>query len=149
MARAGRELDTAAAQALEQHLAECAPCRLMAAQQAALWKALDRWQAPAVSLDFDRRLYRRIDAEMHASWWQRVSRGLSLIPLHQVLPVTALAGLLLMAGLILHEPGKVAGVPRHTETVRADQVERTLDDMELLRQFSAANSKEDEHGNAL
>ena len=149
LAHAAGELDAAMAQSVDLHMAECAACRSMAAGQAALWKALDLWPAPAVSLDFDRRLYHRIDVEMHASWWQRVSRRFRLIPLRQFLPVTAAAGLLLMAGWILREPAKVTAVPRQADTVRAEQVERTLDDMELLHQFSVANSNKGESENAL
>ena len=149
VAYAAGELDAAASRVLEQHLAACASCRSLADEQAALWTSLDAWEAPPVSPDFDRRLYRRIDAEVRLSWWQRVSRPFRIMPLHQALPLTAMAGLLLMAGLIMRDPGKFAVVPRGGEAVRADQVERTLDDYELLRQFSAASSVESGHPDAM
>jgi len=75
VAYAAGELDAATAEAFERHMAECAGCRSVAGEQTALWKALDAWEAPPVSLDFDRRLYRRIDEEAGVSWRQRFSRA--------------------------------------------------------------------------
>ena len=149
VAYAAGELEPAAAAMLREHLAACAPCRSLARQQAALWTALDAWEAPAPSLDFDRRLYRRIDGETDQPWWRRLSRPFRIMPLRQALPLTAMACLLLMAGMIVHQPGKYAAIPRSGEAVRADQAERNLDDFELLRQFSAASSAESGHPDAM
>jgi anti-sigma factor RsiW len=148
VAYAGARLDARRAQVLEQHLAECEACRTLAGEQQALWTVLDTWQAPACSPDFDRRLYRRIDAEMRVSWWQRAFRPFRIIPLRRVLPVTAMAGMLLIAGLVMRNPGRV-GAGHAGEAVRADQVERTLHDLELLRQFSSASSSEGGHADAM
>ncbi len=149
VAYAAGELDFEAAAAIERRLAGCAACRTLASEQAALWKALDAWEAPSLSLDFDRRLYRRIDAEGRTGWWARISRQFRPMPLRQALPLTAMAGLLLAAGLILRQPGRMVAVPHGGEIVRADQVERTLDDLELLRDFSAANSAESGRSDAM
>ncbi len=149
VAYAAGRLDPAAASALEQHIAGCAACRETSRAQGALWKVLDAWEAPDFSMDFDRRLYQRIESEVRFSWWERLARRLQWLPLREVLPITAVAGLLLAAGLIMYDPGKVAVAPHRSETVRADQVERTLDDIELLRQFSAATSAESGHTDAM
>jgi anti-sigma factor RsiW len=149
VAYAASELDLETARALERHLAGCAACRLMAADQTAVWKALDAWEAPAVSPDFDRRLYRRIDQGVRFSWWERLTRPFRPMPLRQALPLTASAGLLLIAGLLLQHPGPIAPVARHGEAVRANQVERTLDDLDLLRQFGTADSAESVHPDAM
>lgn len=149
VAYAAGALDPETAHALERHLAACAACRSMAADQAAVWKALDAWEAPAVSPDFDRRLYRRIDQEVRFTWWQRLLRPFRPMPLRQALPLTASAGLLLMAGLLLQHRDPVAPVARHREIVRANQVERTLDDLDLLRQFGTADSAEGAHPDAM
>ena len=45
---------------LERHISACGTCREMAAQQRAVWDALDHWQPALVSDDFNDRLYRRI-----------------------------------------------------------------------------------------
>jgi len=142
-------LDREAARALERHMADCAACRSMAADQAAVWKALDAWEAPAISPDFDRRLYRRIDREVRFSWWDRLTRAFRPMPLRQALPVTASAGLLLMAGLLLQHPGPSTRVAPRGEIVRANQVESTLDDLDLLRQFGAPDSAESAHPDAM
>jgi len=149
VAYAAGALDPETARALERHLAGCAACRSMAADQIAVWKALDAWEAPAVSPDFDRRLYRRIDQGVRLSWWERLTRPFRPMPLRQALPLTASAGLLLMAGLLLQHPRPIAPVDRHSEVVRANQVERTLDDLDLLRQFGTADSTESAHPDAM
>jgi anti-sigma factor RsiW len=143
------ELDLETAQALERHLAGCSACQALAADQTAVWKAMDGWEAPVVSLDFDRRLYRRIDEGVRLSWWERLTRPFRPMPLRQALPLSATAGLLLMAGLLLHRSAPIAPAAAPGETVRADQVESTLDDLDLLRQFSTANSAESVHPGAL
>jgi anti-sigma factor RsiW len=146
VAYAAGTLDLETAHALEQHLAGCAACRSAAAGQIAVWKALDAWEAPAVSPDFDRRLYRRIEQGVRLSWWGRLTRPFRAMPLSQALPLTASAGLLLMAGLILRHPGPIAP---HRDIVRAKQVERTLDDLDLLRQFGTPDSTESVHRHAM
>src|ERR1700693_6023091 len=102
VAYAAGELDLETTQALELHMAGCPDCRSMAAGQTAVWKALDAWEAPLVSPDFDRRLYRRIGQGTRLSWWERLTRPFRPMPLRQLLPLTATAGLLLVAGLRLH-----------------------------------------------
>jgi anti-sigma factor RsiW len=150
IAHAAGTLDPVTARALEQHLGGCSACRSLAAAQAALWKALDVWEAPAVSPDFDRRLYRRIEQQVRLSWWERMVRPFRAMPLSQALPLTASAGLLLMAGLILQRnPGPPQVAPPHGEVVRANQVERTLDDLDLLLQFGTSDSAKSGHHNAM
>ncbi|HLY19789.1 MAG TPA: zf-HC2 domain-containing protein [Bryobacteraceae bacterium] len=149
VAYAAGELDVEAASALERHLAECPACASLATEQATVWKALDAWEAPPVSPDFDRRLYRRIANEVHLSWWERIVRPFRPVALRQLIPVTATAGLLLMAGLVLRHQGMVAPPQARAETVHAEQVESTLDDLELLRQFAPASSAESVHPNAM
>lgn len=142
VAYAAGQLDLEAKMKLERHLAGCPKCRSLAAEQAALWKALDAWEAPPVSPDFDRRLYRRIHEEVRHSWWERVSRPFRPMPLRQALPLTATACLLLMASLLVKHPGNLHPVEPRAETVRVEQVERTLDDLELLDQFSTPGQVE-------
>jgi anti-sigma factor RsiW len=147
---AGR-LDPETTIALERHLALCPHCREFEIRQRSLWQALDAWEPVPVSADFDRRLYCRIEHEAQSSWWTRLMRPLwpayggSL--LSRGMPLAATLCLLLMAGVILERPHHVvapedmADVQR-IESVQPDQVERALDDMEMLRQIpvSAADS---------
>src|SRR5579863_1600022 len=149
VAYAAGELDMESVALLERHLADCPACRSVVADQAALWKALDAWEAPTVSTDFNRRLYRRIDTEARLPWWERLTRPFRPMPLRHALPLTASAALLLMAGFLLQHPAKIAPVEPRSPTVRADQVESTLEDLELLRQFGAVNSPESGHSDAM
>src|ERR1039457_5979210 len=125
VAYAASELDLETARALEQHLAGCAACRLVAADQTTVWKALDAWEAPPVSPDFDRRLYRRIDDGVRLSWWECLTPPFRPIALRHAGPRTAAAGRRLRAGLLLQQPGPIAPVARHGEIGRANQVENT------------------------
>jgi anti-sigma factor RsiW len=150
IAHAAGELDLDAARQLEQHLTGCSACQSAFAQQRTVWKALDDWEAPAISLDFDRRLYRRIEDGASLSWFERLMIPFRHMPLRQALPLTATAGLLLMAGLLVQHPRPAAPAPpRDGAIVRANQVERTLDDLELLRQYGAAGSGESAHSDAM
>jgi len=146
---AAGQLNSESRCAFEQHMADCASCRATAAEQAAVWSALDAWEAPALPADFDRRLYGRIDQGARLSWWERLIRPLRPMPLRAVLPLTATAGLLLMAGLLLEHQGPVTPAASSGRVVRAEQVERTLDDLDLLGQFNSASSSESKHSHAL
>ncbi|MEO8592558.1 MAG: hypothetical protein ABI759_04480 [Candidatus Solibacter sp.] len=126
---------------LVRHIAECAVCRAFTEQQRSVWEAMDTWEAAPVSADFDQRLYRRIAAQ--TSWWERL-----LLPLRQAsfgrsIPAAAMAGLLVMAGIVLVRPGVSPVAPparavEHAqgETLQPEQVEYTLDSMEVLEEFS-------------
>ena len=56
-----RRLDASRAAALGRHVEACAECSAFLAGQRAVWDALDEWEAPPVSMDFNRRLWQRID----------------------------------------------------------------------------------------
>jgi anti-sigma factor RsiW len=142
---AAGKLEPESAAAVESHLAECSRCHALASAQASLWKTLDAWETPPVSADFDRRLYRRIGEDLRLSWWERISRPFRPMPLRQAVPLTATACLLLMAGLLLEHPSRIKQAESHKEKVRVEQVERTLDDMDLLHQFgiTAASAQSD------
>jgi hypothetical protein len=142
-------LDSQTTGDLQRHMAGCTACRLMAADQTAVWKALDAWEAPAVPIDFDRSLYRRIDEEGRLSWWGRLTRQFRGMPLRQAVPLTAAAGLLLIAGLLLQHPDPTSRVAGHGEIVRAHQVESALDDLDLLHQFGPPDSAESAHPDAM
>jgi len=145
---AAGELDMETASALEQHMAGCGVCRTRAAEHRAVWEVLDVWEAPPVSAEFDRRLYRRIEAEARPSWWERIVEPFRAMPLRQLVPLTATT-CLLMVGVLLERPGLTVPATRHADTVRIDQVERTLDDMELLGELGDAQPAPRPHANVM
>ncbi len=133
-----RKLNPEMTATLERHMEVCPSCREFADAQRAVWKALDEWEAIPVSPDFNRRLYARIDREA-ASWWQPVLRPFRPLLAIQGLPIAAAACLVIMAGLLLERPAEApdAGdTGTQVEAIQADQVDRALQDMELLRDFN-------------
>ncbi|HZT32574.1 MAG TPA: zf-HC2 domain-containing protein [Bryobacteraceae bacterium] len=145
LAYCANRLDPAQAAALERHMRSCAACRSFQEAQQTVWEALDTWEAPPVPADFDRRLYQRIEAEGY-TWWQRLFQPFRPVLLRQGLPLAAAACLLVMAGIIAQRPGERRPAPAppavRVESVQAEQVERTLDDLELLHQFTEATGVE-------
>jgi anti-sigma factor RsiW len=132
-----RRLDPDRAAILEAHMERCPACREFRDGQRALWEALDEWEARPVSPDFDRRLYRRIEEQERMGWWAHVFGPLRPAFLRPALPLAATACLVLVAGLLTVEPGRIAPpVAVDSPQIReAEQVERALDDLDMLRQF--------------
>jgi anti-sigma factor RsiW len=122
---------------IEEHMEACPACRNFARAQQAVWQALEAWEPAPVLMDFDRRLYQRI--EQQASWWARLTRPLNPLFRHAV-PIAAAAGVVFMAGLLMNRPVAKPAAPAQesaqVETLAPDQVEHALDDMEMLREFN-------------
>ena len=148
-----RRLDAETAVWLERHIESCPACGETYRAQQVVWRALDEWDAAEISPDFDRRLYRAIDERVRTSWWQRLSRGIEPLSIHRGLPLAAAACLLVMAGVIVNQQGDVRPAPGpetlRIEAVAVDQVEKTLEDMELLRNFSTDLRAEAQQSNSL
>lgn len=130
----------------EKHLETCAACSEFVAGQKAVWESLDLFDPAPVSPAFDRRLYERI---AQTSWWDRLVASVS-VPfrapafLRQGLPLMAAAAVLTTAVIVWERPSP-APAPQPTElsaeaqpdqTLQPDQVQRALDDMEMLREFN-------------
>lgn len=138
LAYCARRLDVEVAARIERHIAACPVCRERFDAQRKVWAALDEWEAGAVPVDFDRRLYARIDREAAVPWWRRFSAPLRPMLMHRGLPIAAAACLVVMAGLIMERREMPAPpVEVRVEAVQPDQVERALEDMELLHSFQA------------
>ena len=133
-----RKLEPESVAILERHIAVCDACREFASAQRAVWEALDSWEASPVSADFDRRLYRRIEAR--ASWWEVFRGPFRPAILWRGVPATAMGCLLLIAGVMLDRsavaPAPAPNDTAQVESLQPEQVERTLDAMEMLNEFS-------------
>ena len=140
LAYCSRKLDAETAAVLEEHMESCPACREFASAQRSVWETLDAWEAAPVSPDFDRRLYRRIEREV--SRWDLLIRPFRPLLVRQGLPIAAAVGVMIMAGVMLDRPAVPPSAPRQdtaqvqTESLRSDQVEHALDDMDMLRDFS-------------
>jgi len=126
-------------EAFEQHMAECSACREAAGVQKAVCSALDAWKAPDVSADFDARLRTRIAAHDRLPWWRRLEFSWKpAIPVG--VACAALAG-----AFLLHIPATQHAMPGATspaiqsqqdaQRMDVDEVERALDDMDMLKQL--------------
>ena len=115
--------------AVERHVAECAACRAAVTEHRAMWSALDAWEAPAISPDFNRRLYARIEADKRRSarWFQPA--------------MAAAAALVIVAGTawMVERPAPAPAEPQMKSV--SVEIEDTLDDLEMLRQLEAVKSK--------
>ena len=149
LAYCARTLDPETTVTIERHLAVCPACREFQSQQRAVWDALDAWEAMPVSADFDRRLYQRIDAEAQSSWWSRIMRPLRPAfagggLFSRGVPLAATLCLLILAGVIAQRPSNLV-VPDDSgdvaESVQPADVERTLDDMDMLRTIRVTASE--------
>ncbi|MCX6621385.1 MAG: hypothetical protein NTY38_09945 [Acidobacteria bacterium] len=104
--------------------------------QGAVWTALDAWEAPPVSADFNRRLYARIETEAQAGWWQRLFAPRNGFRWRQTCSL-ATACMVLVAVLLFNSPVAPPARPQpKTESVDIEQVERSLEDMEMLQQLN-------------
>jgi anti-sigma factor RsiW len=125
---AGR-LDHQHAVMVERHMEACPDCARFVAEQRVVWEALGQWEPQEISADFNRRLYQKIDQVKPASWLRLLWRPL--------VPVAATC-LLIVAGVALHTP---TATPR-VESVEPEQVERTLDDLQMLRELALTPPEE-------
>jgi anti-sigma factor RsiW len=123
--------------AFERHMLACAGCRELAAAQQAVWSALDAWTPEPISSNFDEKLYQRIVVEEQSPWWQRLFRAnWSLRP---AMPVAAACGVLI-AAFLLRDPQPVPAPQSPSQPVRMEQVERALDDIDMLKQLGVESS---------
>ncbi len=128
-------MDATRMAALVQHMETCHDCASFLMEQKAVWDALDLWEPSPVSVDFNRRLWQRIDAAAAAPWYISLAEWFRLDNWKPMIPLTA-AVLMIAAGFLLDHPG--ARNPGAGVSVReADQVEQTLDDIQLLHQLDA------------
>jgi len=133
-------LDPRVSSILEGHLAICPSCREFARNQQAVWETLEQWEATPVSADFDRRLYARIEQDI--GFWQRLMKPLGPARLRwNPLAAAAACAVLLMAGVMVdrHPSAPVVQPAKdmaQVEPVQPEQVERALDAMDMLSEFS-------------
>ena len=98
------------------------------AEQQALLRLLDEFEAPPVSLNFNHRLWRAIETASRPSFFQLVRTWLKpAIPL-------GVLGALVIAGFAFDHRAPTPSATGVSAT-DAERMERTLDDIQLLGQF--------------
>jgi anti-sigma factor RsiW len=144
---AGR-LNVAQAAQFERHADRCAHCGELRAAQSMLWRSLDEWKPAPVSAGFNRELWRRIDADSVKTSWARAAFQFSFWK--RVAPL-AVALALVVTGFVFDHSGKPVGVDAGVQSAlgagapivvtvgEADQLDRALDDIQLLHEVDAAS----------
>ena len=117
-----RTLEPARTLALESHLADCADCRALVG----IWDSLDEWATlPVISADFDNRLYARIEKASQPSLWARLAE--------YVKPAFPLAaGCAALAVIMMQAPPPEPQTKAKMEPVSIEQVEQSLENLDLL-----------------
>jgi anti-sigma factor RsiW len=124
--------------ALEQHLAGCSACRDAVEIQAAVWNTLDAWDPAPVSLDFNRRLWQKIDQKAAQPWY---AGALTIATWKPMLPTALLALVVVAGGFFFERPHErpMQSVPANNgvSLTEVDQAVSTLDDLQLLQQLDS------------
>lgn len=131
---AGR-LDKARGSLLARHMETCHACAAFGARQGALWSALDEWEPEPVSMDFNRRMWRKIDLLEATPWYRRL--GNSLRPGSWKPGFALAAAVVLVATAFVMDHSETVVVSPGVSITEVDQVEKTLDDVQLLKQFDS------------
>ncbi len=124
-----RSLDPARTAILQRHIAVCPECHSFLESQQLVWDALDDWNRTPVSPNFDASLYQRIRDENQPEWAGRAAHWYAAIAWKPALPAAAIFALWLIAYPAPPDP------PLPQETVAAEQMERTLEDLDMLQQL--------------
>jgi len=133
---------------LERHLESCADCRAFSIAQKSTWNALDLWEPMPVPVDFDRKLYAQIDQYEKSGWWAKLwhrsiwpAGGFSTaIPIATACVTLAVGAMLYLPPLYRHmlDPSS----PQiKMESSDLEQIEMTLEDMEMFKQLAPASAK--------
>lgn len=143
---AAGKLNAQAAREFTAHLQVCGACRDLAAAQQSLWKALDSLEETPISPDFNRRLYARIEAEENSRsfasrWVGSLTARWFPFSWRPLMPAAAVCATL-AAALFLQIPAprplmtaEEGPVQIQAQKIDADQVERALDDLDMLKQL--------------
>jgi anti-sigma factor RsiW len=132
-----RKLSPEVSGVLERHMAICPACREFAEGQQAVWQALDQWEAAPVSMDFDRRLYKKI--EERSGWRELLARPLRALIAYRAVPAMAVVALVIAGGVMLQRPAAAPDASPQDLTIvegQAEQVEQAMDAMDMLSEYS-------------
>jgi anti-sigma factor RsiW len=136
-------LDVERARELHHHTENCSDCRRLLE----VWDTLDDFHAPALSEDFDHRLYARIANEARMPWWKRMwfPTASPWRPLWKpVLPMLAACAVLVLAVLVrdpyASDGVKQVRIEQQSAGPEIEQAVQALDDLELLSPVNAESA---------
>jgi len=130
-------LDPAQSGAVKAHRACCPDCDSFLSAQALVWEALDLWEPPGAPDSFNREVWRRIVESESAPWYRRLAETLRSGAWKPVVPLAAAVALVAVGFVFDHRTSvpsqPVAGSGWGVSASEADQLESTLEDIQLLR----------------
>ncbi len=139
-----RTLSPEMEEALESHFELCSDCRDTVKAQRAVWAALDEFKPDAVTPGFNDAVLARIAAESRPPWsrllaWPDFSARPAISMAAAAMVLIAVA---LFQGPTTQTPAEVDDSARYLKSeliVDVEQVDSTLDDIEMLRQLGLAS----------
>ena len=137
-----QRMDPDRAADFRQHVADCVDCKQVVEAQEAVWAALDSYEAMPVSMDFDRKMWAKIEAEDARPWWRQTwvrTLGGPAIGWANYLfnwkPMLVAAGTCAALAAVMIVATPRAPEPVDTSNQRLMQnVESALDDLDMLNQ---------------
>ena len=134
------------------HLADCPSCAEAFARQSELWKILDAWDMPPVSSGSNRSLYAKIDAAAAAPWYERWASAIKPVFAQPSFAI-GMAAVVIVGGFFFDHSAPsvkpVANPAVQVSTTEAEQVEKTLEDLEMLHQFDPGSEEKDASSKAM
>jgi anti-sigma factor RsiW len=141
---AAGHLDPVKVELFDRHADSCARCASLRAAQVAVWRSMDEWKPAPVGEGFNRELWRRIDAEeQKVSWAGRLASAMPFGHLwKRAAPLAVVMALVVTAFVWDHSAKQTAlpaagAAPIVVTVSDADQLEQTLDDIQLLHEVNA------------
>ena len=129
-------LEPAAAAEVARHAEICQGCKRTIEAQREVWDTLGRWTAPAVSQNFNTRLYARIARENETPGWRQWIRRVTQPALPYALwkpAALAAACAVLAVGFLVHVPRPAQTNPQmDTGLVDIQQVANALEELDVL-----------------
>lgn len=129
------------------HMESCEDCRAFSSAQRSTWEALDAWEPMTIPAEFDRKLYARIEQYEKSGWWTKLWhrsmwQGSFFGP---AMPI-ATACVTLAIAVVLYLPASkpvfdVKAPQTKIENSDLDQIETTLEDIEMFKQLTPASAR--------
>lgn len=126
-----RTLDEDSRRVLDRHMEVCPECAAFRDSQAAVWRALDDWESSPVARSFDDGLAERIAKAEQEPLWLRAGVWLAKVSWAPAVPALAAGAL----WILLFQPAPPPQSSSIPDTLEPEQVERVLEDLDMLRQI--------------
>lgn len=126
---------------IAKHAASCSECQTFIAQQQQVNALLDEWTLDPVSPEFDLALQAKLAQATSEGFGERLRRWLTPLwrPAIPVGAAAALAAVLITVQYPVPHAPSTAGETVDASRIDVNQVEQTLDDLDMLRQMAPSD----------